>query len=82
MVPQLRIVGEVKGRICDTRVLRGALHSKVVFAPVEPRHGVTHVVVFRELHLVRGGESVILFVIMVADARFLGRARREGGQRS
>jgi hypothetical protein len=83
MVPQVRVVGEVEGRICNAPILRGAPHSEVAFAPVEPRHGVAHAIVFQELHLVRGGESVILFIIMVAPTHFLGRAghaRRGGGQ--
>jgi hypothetical protein len=66
MVPHLRIIGEVEGYICDMPVLRGAPHSEVAFTPVEPQHGVAHPVVFRELHFVRGGESVILFIIMAA----------------
>jgi hypothetical protein len=66
MVPQQRTVCELEGLICDALVCWGAPHSEVAFAQVEPRHGVARTIVLWALHLVRGGESVILFIIMGA----------------
>jgi hypothetical protein len=64
MVPQLHVVSEVEGHICDALIRQGAPHSEVAFTLVEPWHGVAYTIVLRELHLVRGGESIILFTIM------------------
>jgi hypothetical protein len=69
VVPQLGIVGEVGGRICDAPVLRGAPHAEVALTPIQPWEGIAHAIVPRELHFVRGGKPlVVLLVISLAVA--------------
>jgi hypothetical protein len=68
VIPLLRIIGEVEGCICDAPVLQGALHAEVVFALVQPWQGIVHVIVHQKLHLVRGGETLIILLIISSVA--------------
>jgi hypothetical protein len=68
MVPQLCIIGEVEGRICDALVLQSAQHAEVAFSLVQSWQWIVDAIILQELHLVRDGEPVIILFIIVTAA--------------